>query len=227
MTSSTGEHNGGEIDKNNIVGKETVRPDAKSPARSGAMKQREPGSAREMSFSRRVPTGDSLPRDICDGCGFIHYDNPKLVVGSVVAHEGRFLLCRRAIEPRKGFWTLPAGFMEHGETVEDGARREAREEANADIVIRDLLAVYSIPRIAQVQIMYRAELATPDISPGVESLEVGLFAWEEIPWGDLAFPSVYWALTQFRSVAGQAVITPFANPEGENGNMFPARPPGV
>ncbi len=221
MTSSFDEQNGGGIDKNNFVGKETAKP----AARPGAMKHREPGSAMGMSFSRRVPTGDSLPRDICDSCGFIHYDNPKLVVGSVVTHEGRFLLCRRAIEPRKGFWTLPAGFMEHGETVEEGARREAREEANADIRIRDLLAVYSIPRIAQVQIMYRAELAAPEISPGVESLEVGLFAWEDIPWGELAFPSVHWALTQFRSVADQTVITPFVNPEGENGNMFPTRPP--
>ncbi|HEY4345212.1 MAG TPA: NUDIX hydrolase [Parvibaculum sp.] len=224
MTSSFDEQNTGKIDKNNPVGKsvETGRPGA---ARPGAMKHREPGSERELSFSQRVPTGDSLPRDICDSCGFIHYDNPKIVVGSVVTYGDAFLLCRRAIEPRKGFWTLPAGFMEHGETVEDGARREAREEANADIRIRDLLAIYSIPRIAQVQIMYRAELLTPEISPGVESLEVALFDWETIPWDQLAFPSVYWALTQFRSVADQKIITPFVNPEGENGNMFPARPP--
>jgi ADP-ribose pyrophosphatase YjhB (NUDIX family) len=189
------------------------------------MKHREPGAENELAFSRRVPTGDSLPRDICNSCGFIHYDNPKIVVGSVVTSGDRFLLCRRAIEPRKGFWTLPAGFMEHGETVEDGARREAREEANADIRIRDLLAIYSIPRIAQVQIMYRAELADPNFSAGVESLEVALFTWDEIPWQELAFPSVYWALTQFRSVAGQAVITPFGNPEGELGNVFPPRAP--
>lgn len=198
--------------------------DAGGP-KSGAMKHREPGAENELAFSRRVPTGDSIPRDICNSCGFIHYDNPKIVVGSVVTSGDRFLLCRRAIEPRKGFWTLPAGFMEHGETVEDGARREAREEANADIRIRDLLAIYSIPRIAQVQIMYRAELADPNFSAGVESLEVALFTWDEIPWQELAFPSVYWALTQFRSVAGQAVITPFGNPEGELGNIFLPRAP--
>lgn len=200
------------------------------PAPQGAMKHREPGSEREMLFARRVPTGDSQPRDICGHCGFIHYDNPKIVVGSVVTHttgsDGeRFLMCRRAIEPRKGFWTLPAGFMEHGETTEDGARREAREEANAYIRIRDMLAIYNIPRIGQVQIMYRAELASPSFSAGPESLEVALFKWEDIPWGELAFPSVHWALTQFRAAAGQTVIAPFTNPEGETGGRFPPRAP--
>jgi ADP-ribose pyrophosphatase YjhB (NUDIX family) len=219
MTSSFDEPGAESGGKNNPVGKKPVA------AKPGAMKHREPGSQHELSFMQRVPTGDSLPRDICNHCGFIHYDNPKIVVGSVVTHDGRFLLCRRAIEPRKGYWTLPAGFMEHGESVEDGARREAREEANADIRIRDLLAIYSIPRIAQVQIMYRAELATPDFSPGIESTDVALFDWADIPWSELAFPSVHWALTQFRAVAGQAVITPFANPPGETGNSFPAKPP--
>lgn len=182
---------------------------------------REPGADHDPAFTRRVPTGDNLPRDICDRCGFIHYVNPKVVVGSVVLHEGRILMCRRAIEPRKGFWTLPAGFMEQGETAEEGARREAREEANAEIVLKDLLAVYSIPRIAQVQLMYRAELAHPTFSAGEESLEVALFGWDEIPWEELAFPSVHWALTQFRSVEDQSVIVPFSNPDGETGNLFP------
>jgi ADP-ribose pyrophosphatase YjhB (NUDIX family) len=184
-------------------------------------KPQEPGADADLAFSRRVPTGDSLPRDICDRCGFIHYVNPKVVVGSVVTYQGKFLLCRRAIEPRRGFWTLPAGFMEQGETAEDGARREAREEANADIVLRDLLAVYSIPRIAQVQLMYRATLADPSFSAGEESLEVALFDWDDIPWKELAFPSVHWALTQFRSVMDVPVIAPFTNPEGETGNLFP------
>ena len=197
-----------------------VRP---QPKRPGAMKHREPGSEHELLFTNRVPTGDSLARDICDRCGFIHYDNPKIVVGSVVTHENRFLLCRRAIEPRKGYWTLPAGFMEHGETTEEGARREAREEANADIRIRDLLAIYNIPRIAQVQMMYRAELASPEFSAGPESLDVALFAWEEIPWEQLAFPSAYWALKQFRSVMDQAVIAPFSNPDGDLADAFPFR----
>lgn len=201
-------------------GNETRKP---QPARPGAMKHRDPGSAHELLFTQRVPAGDSISREICDRCGFILYDNPKIVVGSVVMHEGKFLMCRRAIEPRKGFWTLPAGFMEQGETTEEGARREAREEANAEIRIRDLLAVYNIPRIAQVQLMYRAELATPEFSSGPESLEVALFAWEDIPWAELAFPSVYWALRQFRTVMDQAVIAPFGNPEGELGNSFPSR----
>ena len=187
------------------------------------MKHREPGSTHELLFTQRVPAGDSVPRDICDRCGFIHYDNPKIVVGSVVTHGDRFLLCRRAIEPRKGFWTLPAGFMEQGETTAEGARREAREEANADIRIRDLLAIYDIPKIAQVQLMYRAELAAPGFSAGPESLEVALFDWDGIPWDQLAFPSVYWALTQFRSVMNEAVIAPFSNPDGEWGNALPPR----
>jgi ADP-ribose pyrophosphatase YjhB (NUDIX family) len=189
------------------------------------MKHKEPGARHPLSFSQRIPTGDSLERDICDHCGLIAYDNPKIVVGSVVTFEGRFMLCRRAIEPRKGYWTLPAGFMEHGETVEAGARREAREEANIDIRIRDLLAIYSIPRIAQVQIMYRASIEAPDFSPGVESLEVALFSWDEIPWEELAFPSVHWALSQFRSVEDQAVIAPFNNPEGASGDHFPGLRP--
>ena len=183
----------------------------------GAMKHREAGSALELSFVHRVPDGDSVARDICGHCGLIHYDNPKIVVGSVVTFEKKFLLCKRAIEPRRGFWTLPAGFMEHGESVEEGACREAREEANVEIHIRDVLAIYSIPRIAQVQIMYRAELKTPKFSPGVESLEVALFGWNDIPWDELAFPSVHWALRQFQQVADKAVITPFTNPEGALG----------
>ncbi|MEQ8951492.1 MAG: NUDIX hydrolase, partial [Parvibaculum sp.] len=99
------------------------------------------------------------------------------------------------------------------------------EEANADIVLRDLLAIYNIPRIAQVQIMYRATLSTDAFSAGEESLEVELFSWDEIPWDDLAFPSVYWALTQFRSVMDKEAIAPFTNPEGETGNLFPRKPP--
>ena len=179
---------------------------------------------KDSSFSRRIPDGDSLPRAVCDHCGFINYENPKIVVGSVVTYQDKFLMCRRAIEPRRGYWTLPAGFMEKGETSEQGAQREAREEANAEIRIRDLLAVYNIPRISQVQLMYRAELVDPEVSAGEESLEVAFFTWDEIPWDELAFPSVYWALTQFASVLDQTRIIPFGNPEGELGNRFPPRP---
>ncbi|MEQ9145979.1 MAG: NUDIX hydrolase [Parvibaculaceae bacterium] len=178
-------------------------------------------TATSIAFTHRVPDGDSLPRAVCDTCGFVNYINPKIVVGSVVTYEDRFLLCRRAIEPRHGYWTLPAGYMEEGETTEEGARREAMEEANADIRIRDLLAVYNIPRISQVQLMYRATLAEPAFSPGVESLEVDLFEWDDIPWDDLAFPSVHWALNQFRSVLDKETVVPFSNPEGEAGNRMP------
>ncbi len=204
------------------VGKESQANMAdRKTVRAGPMKHRVVGAALDLSFGRRVPEGDSITREICDHCGLIHYDNPKIVVGSVVTYKAQFLLCKRAIEPRKGFWTLPAGFMEHGETVEDGARREAREEANVDIQIRDILAIYSIPRLGQVQIMHRAEMATSEFSPGPESLDVALFDWGDIPWDDLAFPSVHWALQQFRAVEDKSVIAPFGNPVGASGDNFP------
>jgi ADP-ribose pyrophosphatase YjhB (NUDIX family) len=185
---------------------------------AGPMKHRDAGAALDLSFGQRVPEGDNVTREICDHCGLIHYDNPKIVVGSVVTYKTQVLLCKRAIEPRKGYWTLPAGFMEHGETVEDGARREAREEANVDIRIRDILAVYSIPRLGQVQIMHRAEMVAPVFSPGPESLDVALFDWANIPWDDLAFPSVHWALQQFRQVEDKSIIAPFGNPVGATGD---------
>lgn len=171
------------------------------------------------SFQRQVPAGDTHERDVCTTCGFINYVNPKIVTGSIVRHDGKLLLCRRAIEPRTGYWTLPAGFMELGETAEQAAMREAREEANAEIVIDRLLAVYTIPRIAQVQIMYLAHLGSDAFSPGPESLEVKLASWDEIPWGELAFPSVRWALQQYRGVEGIAEFAPFSNPPGEFGGL--------
>ena len=173
------------------------------------------------SFRREIPAGDTHERDVCATCGFINYVNPKIVTGSIVRHGGRILLCRRAIEPRVGYWTLPAGFMEVGETTEQAAMREAREEANAEIVIDRLLAVYTIPRIAQVQIMYLAHLANEEFSAGPESLEVMLAGWNEIPWGEIAFPSVTWALEQYRSVEGLAEFAPFTNPPGEFGDPQP------
>lgn len=164
-------------------------------------------------FIRKVPEGDTHEREVCGRCDFVHYRNPKIVTGSVVRHEGKYLLCRRAIEPSRGLWTLPAGYMELNETAEDAARREAREEACAEIVIERLLAVYSIARIGQVQLMYLAHLARPDIAAGPESLEVGLFEWDGIPWQDIAFPSVHWALQQARSVEnGVSDFAPFSNP---------------
>jgi ADP-ribose pyrophosphatase YjhB (NUDIX family) len=156
----------------------------------------------------RVPAGEDRPRDVCQACGLIHYSNPRVVVGSVCTWEGRVLLCRRAIDPRKGFWTLPAGFLELGESTADGARREAWEEARAKLDLRDLLALYDLPHIGQVQVFFRAPLVSDDVTPGPESLEVRLFAWDEVPWADLAFPTVHWALEYFRATQDQARIVP-------------------
>jgi len=146
---------------------------------------------------RTIPPGDNRERMVCQECGYIAYENPKIVVGSVVSAGSRVLLCRRAIDPRRGFWTLPAGYLELHESTVAGALREAQEEACAEIAIEGLLAVYNIPRLSQVQIIYRARLAGPVIAAGAESLEVRLFAWDEIPWDELAFPSVDWALRHF------------------------------
>jgi ADP-ribose pyrophosphatase YjhB (NUDIX family) len=171
------------------------------------------------NFTRTIPEGEDRERLVCVDCGFINYENPKIVVGSVVREGGKILLCRRAINPRKGYWTLPAGFMEQHETAMEGAMREAFEEANAKIAIDALLAVYSIPRLSQVQLIYRAHLAAPGIAAGPESEEVGFFAFEEIPWKDLAFPSVHWALGHDREVGDRTGFAPFVNPPGEFGDL--------
>ena len=167
---------------------------------------------------RTVPEGDDHERLVCPDCGFISYENPKVVVGSVCTWEDRILLCRRAIDPRSGFWTLPAGYLELNETTEDGARREAWEEARATLEIDALLAVYNIPRISQIQLIYRARLTSADVAAGPESEEVGLFAWDDIPWDDLAFPSVRWALTHFDDMRPHDTFAPRTNPPGELGN---------
>ena len=171
--------------------------------------------AQHENFTRRVPDGDNRERFVCDDCGLIHYDNPKIVVGAVVTYGEKFLLCRRAIHPRKGFWTLPAGFLEEHESTEDGARREAYEEATADIVIEQLLAVYNVPRISQVQLIYKAHLTEPVFSPGVESLEVALFSWDEIPWDDIAFPTVRWALHHAVEIGARTDFAARTNPPDE------------
>ena len=145
----------------------------------------------------RIPEGDSLPRAVCDACGTIHYENPKIVVGCLPVYGDRILMCKRAIEPRYGLWTLPAGFMENDESATQGAMREAMEEANARVEIEDLYTVYSIPHISQVYMMFRARLLDPDVSPGVESLEVKLVTEDQIPWDQLAFAMVRRTLQHF------------------------------
>lgn len=157
---------------------------------------------------RGVPPEDTRERHLCQACGLVHYLNPKVIVGSVATDaQGRILLCRRAIEPRAGYWTLPAGFLELGETTREGALREAREEAQAELELRGVLALYDLDTIGQVQVFYAARLLG-EVAPGPESLEVELFRWEEIPWDALAFPSVRWALRYHKQVEGQAVYPP-------------------
>lgn len=185
-----------------------------SPSRQAAQQ----GFAARGPVVETVPAGDDRPRLVCPDCGFIRYDNPKIVVGAVVVHDGRFLLCKRAIQPRLGYWTLPAGFLELGETPADGARREAWEEARARISIDALLGVYHVARISQVQLIYRATLPDGAFAAGPESQAVRLFAWDEIPWGDIAFPSVRWALHHYREVEGESVFAPRGNPGSETGS---------
>jgi len=166
---------------------------------------------------REVPEGDSRERLVCPECRYVEYVNPKIVVGSVATLDDRILLCRRAIEPRRGFWTIPAGYLELGESPEEGARREAREEARADLEIETLLAVYTVKRISQVQLIYRARLRSEDVSAGEESEAVGLFDWADIPWTELAFPTVRWALGHHRETRGANVFPPRTNPPGDPG----------
>jgi ADP-ribose pyrophosphatase YjhB (NUDIX family) len=167
------------------------------------------------AFIRRVPQGDNRERLICADCGFISYENPKVVIGSVVVSDGRVLLCKRAIEPRRGFWTLPAGYLELGETLEEGALREALEEAEATIELEGILGLFSIARIGQVQVIFRAHFASaagPRFAAGPESLAVELFAWDRIPWQDIAFPSVRWALDAWHRNGSNPLGTPAGNP---------------
>jgi ADP-ribose pyrophosphatase YjhB (NUDIX family) len=145
----------------------------------------------------RIPEGDSLPRHVCDACGAIHYQNPRMIVGCIPEWEDRILLCRRAIEPRHGLWTVPAGFMENGETMADGAAREALEEAVARVEIGPLYAMYNIPHINQVYVLFRARLLNGDFRAGAETLEARLFAEADIPWSEIAFATVRNTLTHY------------------------------
>jgi ADP-ribose pyrophosphatase YjhB (NUDIX family) len=160
------------------------------------------------AVTHRVPEGDSLERAVCDACGVIHYQNPKLVVGCLPTFGDRILICKRAIEPRYGLWTLPAGFMENNESAAEGAAREALEEANAKVQIEDLYTVYSIPHISQVYMMFRAKLLDPDVSPGIESLEVKLVTPDEIPWNELAFTMVRRTLEHYLEDKRRGIFVP-------------------
>lgn len=180
-------------------------------------------------FEKRIPEGDNRERLVCGRCEFIHYQNPKIVAGAVCTwNDGtaeRILMAKRAIEPRKGFWTLPAGYMELGETTEQAAQREAKEEACATIEIDRLLAMYSVARIGQVQIMFRARLMNEDVAAGIESEEVALLELKDIPWDQLAFPTVVWALAHFHESRGKNDFAPYSNPTGALARLWPPRKP--
>ena len=160
------------------------------------------------AVAHRIPEGDSLTRAVCDACGTIQYQNPKIVVGCLPVYGDRILMCKRAIEPRHGLWTLPAGFMENSESASEGAAREALEEAHAKVRIDDLYTVYSIPHISQVYMMFLAKLLDPDVSPGIESLEVKLVTEDEIPWDQLAFTMVRRTLEHFLEDRKRGVFVP-------------------
>jgi ADP-ribose pyrophosphatase YjhB (NUDIX family) len=142
------------------------------------------------AIALKIPPGDNLPRYVCDACGTIHYQNPRMVIGCIPEWEDRVLLCRRAIEPRYGLWTMPAGFMENGETVAQAALRETLEEANARVELGELFTLLSVPHVNQVHIFYRGRLLDLKFAPGAESLEVDLFPEERIPWERLAFRTI-------------------------------------
>ena len=179
-------------------------------SKSVALKRRvgsipSPGTIKSMNFCSncgspvvlKVPDGDFLPRHVCEKCGTIHYLNPKIVVGSVPEYEGRILLCKRGIEPRLGFWTIPGGFMENDETLEAGAAREAREEALIDVEIGSLLLLANVTQARQVHVFFRSRMRNPSFGVTHESLEVRLLDERDIPWDDLAFPSTEFALRRF------------------------------
>jgi ADP-ribose pyrophosphatase YjhB (NUDIX family) len=145
----------------------------------------------------RVPPGDNLPRAVCTVCGTIHYENPRIVVGCVPEWQGRILLCRRAIMPRRGYWTTPAGFMEKGETLQAAAARESLEEAEAHVEIGSLLSISHVLHAAQVHVSFRARLIGGHYGVGAETLEAGLYDEAAIPWDQIAFPSITFALRCF------------------------------
>jgi ADP-ribose pyrophosphatase YjhB (NUDIX family) len=145
----------------------------------------------------KIPPGDTLPRHVCDACGTVHYSNPKMVIGCIPEWRDQVLLCKRAIEPRYGLWTLPAGFMENGETVAQAALRETLEEARARVELAGMFSVLSVPHVNQVHIFYRARLVDLDFGPGAESLEVQLFPESAIPWQEIAFRTVATTLRHY------------------------------
>ncbi len=173
-----------------------------------------PGGARGTGPTvAMVPEGDDRERLVCAECGYVRYDNPKVIVGAVCTWEDRYLLVRRAIPPREGMWCLPSGFLELGESTQEGAAREVWEEARAKVELTDLLALYNLPHISQVHLVYRGRMLSPVCEPGPESQEVALIDWDDLPWGHLAYPNVAWALRQHRALRGRTDFAPQGVPE--------------
>ena len=148
---------------------------------------------------KQIPEGDQRERDVCDHCRYIHYENPQVVTGCLPIYQDKVLLCRRAIEPRKGFWTLPGGFMELGETIEQGAVRETWEEACADVTIDSLYTLFNVVHVGQLSAFFLAKMTSPECAPGDESEEVALFSEEDIPWSELAFSTIGCTLKHYFS----------------------------
>ena len=165
-------------------------------------------------WAREIPEGDDKERWVCRTCDFIRYENPKIIAGVVATFEDRVLLVRRAIEPRDGYWTLPAGYLELGESPDEGALRETWEEARARVTLDGLLAIYSVRHISQVQMFYRATMPSAECAPGPECRDARLFAWDEIPNREIAFPTVTWALDHFAASKGAPLAQPYTNPPG-------------
>lgn len=156
--------------------------------------------------SKKVPPGDNLPRFVCESCQTIHYHNPKIVAGCIPEWGDQILLCRRAIEPKSGLWTFPAGFMEIGESTEQAARRETEEEAHAQVELTSLYAVLSLPHIGQVYLVFRGRMLSPEFRAGEESLDVRLFRRAAIPWDEIAFPVVKDTLRRYVEDAVQGAF---------------------
>jgi len=154
-------------------------------------------SACGQPVTSTVPPGDNRLRDVCTSCGTVHYQNPKIVAGCVPEYGGQILLCRRAIEPRRGFWTVPAGFMEMGESLAEAALRETWEEALAQVEIGPLFAAVDVIHAGQLHVFFSGKLPRPEFGAGTETIETRLFRPEDIPWGELAFPSIRIALEQY------------------------------
>lgn len=178
--------------------------------------------------SLRIPEGDTLARFVCDKCHTVHYQNPKIVVGCIPQWEDQILLCRRAIEPRHGFWTLPAGFMENGETTTQAAARETLEEAQAIVEIGSLYTLFNVPHISQVHLFFQARMPKQDFGAGTESLEVKLFSEQNIPWDEIAFASVRKTLKLFfaeRRAGSFRFHTGDIYPSSEHATLYGATPP--